>query len=270
MIYFLLVISGLFGGFLAGLFGVGGGIIYVIILPYALSGFGVEPDDLAHFTIANSLLAVIFTSLSALYRHYRLNNLYPKQSVILGLTGGLTAISMTVIFVETAVFSMELFNWILLLLLAYMLIDLFLGIRKNSRGERREKNWLYVPIGFAGGVVAAVSGLGGGVAVIPLIAKFQRKDFRQITSISMGFIAISALLVSIYNAMGSPRNSEVENSLGFLVFPVTMTLVIGVVIGAQFGVRFGQRVGSEYIRYGFMILLSTLIIYKGFEIYIHG
>ncbi len=271
MIYFLLILGGLLGGFLAGLFGVGGGIIYVLVLPYALKEFGISGPELAHFTIANSLLATIFTAISALLRHSRNKNIFPRQSLILGISGGLTALLITIFVVEAPFFSMEVFNWVLLALLGYMLADLLIGSRKKeSVGEFEERLAGYLPIGFVGGFVSALSGLGGGIAVIPLVLKFQRSNIKEVASISMGFIATSALIVSLYNGMSKVNTESISGSFGFLVFPVTLTLVLGVVVGAQFGVLANKRLPEARIRYGFMVLLFLLIIWKLSEIFAGG
>ena len=271
MIYLLLVIGGLIGGFLAGVFGVGGGIIYVLVLPYALTELGVPEADLAHYTIANSLLATIFTAASALLRHYKNHNVFPRQSLILGLSGGITAILVTIYIVEAEFFSMLVFNGILLVLLIYMLIDLvFLNKGMSEFEKEKERLEGYVPIGVTGGIVSAVSGLGGGIAVIPLVLKFQRSNFKQVASISMGFIAVSALLVSVYNGMSEIETNTLRGSFGFLVLPVTLTLVLGVVVGAQFGVVTNQKLREGHIRIGFGVLLFLLILWKSWEVYING
>ena len=266
MIYVALLLSGLFGGFLAGLFGVGGGIIYVLVLPFALSSIGVPSEQLAQYTIANSLLATIFASLSALVRHYKYDNLHISPSIWLGLSGGVTAILATHYIVESSFFSMDLFNSILIVLLIFMLVDLFFKKERSLEGNANlEKTWKYPPIGIAGGLVSALSGLGGGVAVIPLILKFQGRVFREVASMSMGFIAISAFIVSLYNGISVQGNASLSGSTGSLIWPVTLTLVAGVLIGAQFGVSMGRKISNRNLRLGFALLLLLVIVFKSLE-----
>jgi uncharacterized protein len=266
MVYLYLLGAGIAGGFMAGMFGIGGGIIYVVALPFALLELGVSPEELPHYTIANSLLATIFASLSALYRHYRNNNLFPGQSLILGLAGGFTAILLTKYVVEQAFFSMLVFNWIFLALLIYMLLDL-IGRKRKTGQETMEVRWKYIPIGIAGGLVSALSGLGGGIAVVPLVLKFQKFNFKQVTSISMGFIAISSFIVSLYNSGLKNSGNEVPHSLGFLVFPITLSLVVGVIFGAQFGVSTAKKLKAVQLRNGFAVLLILVVFWKLIEVF---
>ena len=77
----LLILSGLIGGFLAGMLGVGGGIIYILILPSALSNAGVCDEQLVAYTIANSLFAIFIASFSANIRSI-LNNTFMYKEVL--------------------------------------------------------------------------------------------------------------------------------------------------------------------------------------------
>ncbi len=63
--WWLLILLGTLGGALAGLLGIGGGVVYVLILETVLPELGVPTEDLHRFVIANSLACVLFASLSA-------------------------------------------------------------------------------------------------------------------------------------------------------------------------------------------------------------
>ena len=63
--YILLFLLGVIGGFLAGLIGIGGGVMYVLILPYLLVQMGFPEAEIVQFTIANSLVGTLFASFSA-------------------------------------------------------------------------------------------------------------------------------------------------------------------------------------------------------------
>ena len=71
-IYSFLVLAGAVGGFVSGLIGIGGGIIYVFVIPYALPYFNIPEQWQAQFIIANSLAAILLGSVIANYVHYKL------------------------------------------------------------------------------------------------------------------------------------------------------------------------------------------------------
>ena len=76
-LYFLitLLITGLFSGFLAGLLGVGGGLIIIPVVFYILNFYGFSKDIIMHVAIASSLGVICITSISSIYAHYKLNNI---------------------------------------------------------------------------------------------------------------------------------------------------------------------------------------------------
>ena len=76
-----LVLAGFAGGVLAGLLGIGGGIIYVVILPYALRDVGVSTEYLAPLTIANSIFGVLFASFATNYLNIRDKDFYLRESL---------------------------------------------------------------------------------------------------------------------------------------------------------------------------------------------
>ena len=66
----ILVVCGLIGGIQAGLLGVGGGLIYILILEIFLDQLGIPTTEIHQFVIANSILAVFFGTLSSSIKLY--------------------------------------------------------------------------------------------------------------------------------------------------------------------------------------------------------
>ena len=76
-LYFLvsLLITGIFSGLIAGLLGVGGGLIVIPVVFYILDFYNFPKDIIMHVAIASSLGVIFITSLSSMYAHYKLNNI---------------------------------------------------------------------------------------------------------------------------------------------------------------------------------------------------
>ncbi len=71
----LLLITGVFSGLIAGLLGVGGGLVIIPVVFYILNFYGFSKDIIMHVAIASSLGVICITSLSSIYAHYKLKNI---------------------------------------------------------------------------------------------------------------------------------------------------------------------------------------------------
>jgi uncharacterized membrane protein YfcA len=72
------------------LLGIGGGIIYIVVIPVALTGIGVPREEVVQFTIANSVFASFFSSFSANFILFKNKSFYLKEVLIMSSVGTLT------------------------------------------------------------------------------------------------------------------------------------------------------------------------------------
>src|SRR4030042_3066988 len=82
-------------GFLAGFFGVGGGMLLVPILVFGYEQSGLSPAVLTHIAIATSLFVIIFASLTSAYQHGKQGNIDWRSVFVLGFSSALTALAAT-------------------------------------------------------------------------------------------------------------------------------------------------------------------------------
>ena len=71
----ILLITGVFSGLIAGLLGVGGGLVIIPVVFYILNFYGFSKDIIMHVAIASSLGVIFITSLSSMYAHNKLKNI---------------------------------------------------------------------------------------------------------------------------------------------------------------------------------------------------
>ena len=108
--YLILLLTGLLGGFLAGLIGIGGGIIYVLVLPYILIDMGVPDAQVVQFTIANSIVGTMFAGLAGNIAHIKRGEFYGKPVLIAGLIGAIFSVLALEFIVNTPWYQKEVFN----------------------------------------------------------------------------------------------------------------------------------------------------------------
>lgn len=159
------IAAGAMAGTLAGLMGLGGGILYVPVLVYSLEG-RVSPSELPLVAVSTSLLVISFSILSSALTHWQKGNLdlSPLLPLVVGGAVGALLASLGLAGLPTKPFKILL-----------GLFELFVAaqlIHTSKKAEPPEHNagfWVYGLIGFCGGGVSAFFGVGGGLVVMPLM-----------------------------------------------------------------------------------------------------
>ncbi len=262
----LIFLAGIAGGLLAGLLGIGGGIIYIMILPIALKHVGVASSDLIEYTIANSVLTIFFATAVGMVMHWVRKEFYWKQISILSLTSIACSLLTLHYFVHQMNYSIQHFNVVILVLLLIILIKSFKPIAPQNTLPKKHQPLKLMAIGIIGGVVTAISGLGGGVVFVPLLLYFTALDIKMIKVISLGVIMFTSFAVSLYHMVQPVPELLTTSTIGYLVLPVTFPLVLGVMIGSPIGVRLSLKLKSHQMQWLFAIFVIFVVIKKIIDI----
>jgi uncharacterized membrane protein YfcA len=268
MSYFIfLFFTGLAGGFLGGLLGIGGGLLFIVILPIALQQVGVPEAELAQYIIANSLFATFFSSLTANYIYIKRKTFHLREVMIIGVFSIITSVVMLKTVVNTSWYSKDVFDNIIIILLMYLLLRTFLNARKAVVEDKdtRKSTVLLSLVGLAGGTVAPLSGLGGGIVLIPILNSFLKYDVKKANAISLGVIGVTSSFITIFNLIETPKYDYDYYNAGYIVFPIAIALSLGVIIGSPYGISTSRKVSSQAISYVFSCLLVLIIIRKVME-----
>lgn len=268
MYYFYLFLAGIAGGVLGGLLGIGGGIVFVLVLPVALHSVGVPEAELVQYTIANSLFATFFSSLSANYTLFKKGTIFWREVLVIGLCSVVTSLAVLHWVVNTDWYSPLVFNWVLLVMLTYMLArTIFLAKRTdvNTMPSMLPPHSLALT-GLLTGCVSPLSGLGGGIVVVPMLNSWLRVNVREANGISLGVIGIVSFSSTMFNLTASPLLPFSYYNQGYIVFPVALALSAGVMVGSPQGIKLSQKLPTHVINYAFSALMSIILIKKVVEI----
>lgn len=253
---------GLVVGFVAGLLGVGGGLIIVPVLialfhTSALAA-GMEPQ----LALGTSLASILFTSISSMRAHHRHGAVeWPlvrriAPGIIVGtLLGAVLASRMSPQVLKIS-FTVFLF---------YAATQMWLDFKPAPHRD------LPGPAGttFAGGVIGAVSswvGIGGGTLSVPFMLWHNLSLHRAIaTSSAIGLpIAVAGAVGYVYG--GWHLASLPEYSLGFVYLPALAGIVLGSVLTAPLGARTAHRLPVRPLKKIFALLLYALAIRMAWSI----
>ena len=260
-----LLIAGLMGGILAGLLGIGGGVIYILILESSLKKAGVCDDQLVLYVIANSVFAIFIASISGNIKSIWKRNMYYKEVLLIGLVSSICSILGVKFIVHTSWYSKEKFNVIVVFLLVFMLLKMVFK-KHNQLIEEKFHFQKHGFIGVVAGFISSLSGLGGGVVVVPLLQNVFKMNIKKAKNISLGVIGVMAFFLSIFNMLVSPTCISSKFQMGVIVIPLAIIMSVGVAIGSPLGVKLSEKISERKLNWIFGLLIVSVIIRKTLEL----
>jgi uncharacterized protein len=251
MIILVYLILGSIAGLLAGLFGIGGGLVMVpvLVLIFTVQGFPIEV--LTHMAIATSLGTMVLTSASSIYSHYRQGGVnWPlfiplACGMLIGAFAG----------VHTA---LQLSGYLLQSLLgAFMLLmalHLSLSLQLGQRRSMLSRSTLALA-GILIGWVSAIFGIGGGTLTVPLLM-WRSLPIKQAvgTAAACGFpIALAGACTNLVVGWNEPHLPTY--SIGYIYLPAVAGMLITSTVTAHLGARLAHNLPSYILRRIFILLL---------------
>ncbi len=244
-------------GFLAGLLGIGGGMLMVPPLVMILTERGVPSDMVVKVAIATSLATIMFTSLSSVRAHHQRGAvLWP---VVKMLAPGIVLGSLV-----GAQFAVALPGKVLGVLFA-----LFVGFSATQMLLNRKpkpSRTLPGPLGtFAAGTViggiSSVVGAGGAFISVPFMAWCNVKMHDAVgTSAALGFpIALAGTVGYIWAGLHLPP--VVPGAIGYIYLPALLLIALASVFMAPLGARTAHRMDVRPLKRLFALLLYALAAY---------
>ncbi len=257
-----LFIGGCLGGLLAGLLGVGGGIIFVVILDYYLCKMGLPEALVVPAILANSLFAIFFSGISGSIKQYLQANFFPKDILLSAIPAAIASIGITHLINAGTWYTREKFTLFFILLLSFVAYRILRTTKRIPVAVLPEKSspLLKMICGLFTGVVSAFSGIGGGVIMVPVFTEILHIRLKKATGISLGVITLMSLLTSTYSATVNHVDIQLPYTLGLLVFPVVLPMVAGTIIFAPVGVSLSSKLTDATIKWIFFGFISMVIV----------
>lgn len=269
LLYILLFIFGLLGGFFAGLIGIGGGVIYIFILPYLLGNFGVEGQEVVQYTLANSIFGTLFAALSGWFALWRKNEVYFRQTLILAFFAVVVSLLLLEFVVHTDFYQIREFNLVVVSLMLFIIYKTLRQSRfKNQIDDSRKHAFGKLALaGGSGGLVAALSGLGGGTIIIPILNIGLKMSMLKAKSISLGVIFVSSFALTVMNLLSTPTEQGVTYHTGYIIWPLALIMSLGVIIGSPLGVHVARKLNAQIITRIFIVFVVLVIIDKLYQLF---
>ena len=264
---FVLAAAATVAGFMAGLLGVGGGIIMVPALYYAFSVLEFDLVTRMHLSVGTSLAIIIPTSIISTKTHSEYDAVDFKMVKTFGLLIVVGVLAGTFLAVNLKTPALVLFFAFFSFFVGLFFIFLRDKLVENPRQiSSLIKNISGVLIGF----ISVPLGIGGGSLMVPFMRTFGYDIRKSIgTAAAVGFlIALTGTITMIFSGkiidnVNSPFSFGYVNLLGFLVFvPVTMVMAR---IGAKAVYKINKKLLSRIFG-SFLLFVSIRSFIKYFNI----
>lgn len=259
---FILFILGILGGIIAGIFGLGGGILFTPILFIVFNNAGIEETVL--LTIGSSLFCTFVASIGSTFKQYQQQNLFLSEGLKVGILG-MIGVSLGNLVTTSPYYSKEEFVIFFSLLLVYVSYMFFRRGKTKTDSIKIDKAPLYIKqsavTGGLGGFVAALAGIGGGGVMVPLMNLYYKKKFSKSVSISSLAIILISLSGWVQLAIaGNGTETMTPYHLGYVDFGAALPLALGGLIGGFAGAYFNLKIDRRVLQYSFSILAIVMAI----------
>jgi uncharacterized membrane protein YfcA len=246
--------TGAVGGVLAGLLGVGGGIVIVPFLEYALAVLGIDAEVRVHIAIATSLATIIPTSISSARAHARRDSvdLELARSWALPLVAGALLGAVVASHVRSAVLTVVFGSVALLVALKMML-----PFGDRPVATRVPRGWSGAPVPFAIGTLSALMGIGGGTVSVPVMSLYGQPIHRAV-----GTAALFGLFISLPGTLAflaaHPAAATPWGTVGYVSLPGLALIAPAAMLLAPVGARIAHSLSHRALAIVFGLFLGLV------------
>jgi uncharacterized membrane protein YfcA len=234
------VLAGFAAGVLAGMFGVGGGIVST---PAISAIYGVAPV----VAVATPLPVIFPTAIVGAETYRRSGQIDLRAAAWISIFGAFAAAAGAAL---TGIVNGHLLLIVTAVLLAWQAVEVARGATVREAAARREATvWGYAGIGLVAGLASGLLGIGGGIVIVPMLAGWLGMPLKRALGTSLA--AIVAIVVP---------GAAVHAALGHIDWGIALVLALGSVAGARIGARIALGARERTLRLlvgGFLGLVAV-------------
>ena len=259
-LFLILLIIGAIVGYYSGLIGTGGNIILIPVFDILFHYLKIPATEVVKFMIAHSFFITAFTGLSVSYKQFKAKNLHVKEVLYISIAGMITAFFLTEFIKNGSWYHKSDFDLVFFTLLLILAIRMLFFKQPPPPINDNNLNKPYFPlIGIVAGLISSLSGLGGGIIVIPILTDILKTPLKKASSISIGVVAMLALPISIsYLTIDarSAMNHILPMQVGYVSLFIAAPVLMGVFSTTGWGVRTAQKTDPNKLR----LILGLVVI----------
>jgi uncharacterized protein len=259
-LFLILLVIGAIVGYYSGLIGTGGNIILIPVFDILFHYLKIPETEVVKFIIAHSFFITAFTGLSVSYKQFKAKNLHVKEVLFISIAGMITAFFMTEFIKNGNWYHKSDFDLVFFTLLLILAIRMLFFKQPPPPINENHLNKPYFPIiGIVAGLISSLSGLGGGIIVIPILTDILKTPLKKASSISIGVVAMLALPISASYLSIDARSAMqhvLPAQLGYISMFIAAPVLMGVFSTTGWGVRTAQKTDPNKLR----LILGIVVI----------
>jgi uncharacterized protein len=253
-ILLMYILVGAIAGVLAGLLGIGGGLVIVPMLVFCFVRQGLPEAMIMHIALGTSLASIMFTAVSSFRAHHKRGAVRwdVVRKIVIGIFTG-TFIGSYI----AAQLSTQFLKGFFVVFLYYVAVQMLTGKKPKPTRQIPGRTAMF-GVGNVIGVVSSLVGIGGGTLSVPFMIWCNMPVHHAIgTSAAIGFpIAIAGTIGYIVNGWsvaGLP-----DYSVGYIYLPALVGIVVTSVLTAPLGVRLAHSLPVNRLKRVFSVLLLVV------------
>lgn len=252
----LLLFTGAFAGLLAGLLGVGGGIIIVPILFHLLTGFDIATSLAMPLAVGTSLSTIVLTSIISARKHFARGgvDMALVKSWTLPILVGVVIGSLAPLVIDGSQVK-TVFGFMLVIVSVHMYVSSF---RNLELFEQLPKSKIQSVLAFVVGGFSALLGIGGGTLMVPLLTTFSFSIHRAVSTASVFGLIISVPATVVYIGNGWGVQGLPPFTTGYVNWVIFAILVPMTMLFAPLGVKLAYSLNVTQLKRVFAIFLCLV------------
>ena len=254
--FLICLIVGAIVGFLAGLFGIGGGLIIVPVLVYLLPMAGVPNEVLMASALGTSFATIVITGFSSAQRHHKLGNIVWDAVKILA------PVIMVTVFISglfIGKLDKDLASKIFACLVVYLALKMVLSIRPKP-SHKTLTPMASVIGGILIGIASSAAGIGGGGFIVPFLNSrgIDMKKAIGSSAFCGMLLGVSGMLSFIVGGWNVPNMPDF--SLGYVYLPAVVGITLTSFFTSKIGATTTTKLPVPTLKRYFALLLIGIAI----------
>ncbi|WP_251358730.1 sulfite exporter TauE/SafE family protein [Kangiella sp. TOML190] len=250
----LLIALGLFNGILAGLLGIGGGLVIVPAMIWLLPTIGVPAEHLMHMALATSMATICFTAISSAYAHHQRGSV--SISLLKLLVPAIAAGGLLGAYIANLIDTLWLGR---IFGVAAVLMGLQMVVGKQPTAKGLKLNAVNAaPAGLGMGAISSLLGIGGGSVVVPYLLYHKEKLVMAIGTAAACGLPLAIMATIGYVVLGWQVSNLPPYHWGYVYLPAVFAIAFGSILSAPLGAYLAHKLPTLIIKRIFALLMVVV------------